>query len=87
MKHSILPSLAACAALAALAPATRGETGANIIVDWRGLPQVQGVVRDCNKVDWGFANFVAFGPGWAYTAQDYEKLRSTKVWKLSLSWE
>ena len=56
---------------ALVAPTARSETSANIIVDWRGLPQVQGVVRDGNKVDWGFANFVAFGPGWAYTAQDY----------------
>ena len=69
MKNSFLPSLMACAALAL--PAARGETGANIVVDGRGLPQVQGVLRDGNKVDWGFANFVAFGPGWAYTAQDY----------------
>ena len=72
MKPSFLQSLLPLAALAALAvPAARGETPANISVEGRGLPQVQGIVRDGNKVDWGFANFVAFGPGWAYTAQDY----------------
>ena len=72
MKHSFLESLLPLAALAALASsAARGETAANIVVDGRGLPQVQGVLRDSDKVDWGFANFVAFGPGWQYTAQDY----------------
>ena len=39
-------SLLACAALAALASGVRAETPANIVVDWRGLPQVQGVLRD-----------------------------------------
>ena len=72
MKPSFLQSILPFAALVALAvPAARGETPANIVVDDRGLPQVQGVLRDSDKVDWGFANFVAFGPGWAYTAQDY----------------
>ena len=47
------------------------ETAASIAVNWCGLPQMQGVLRDGDKVDWGFANFVAFGPGWAFTAQDY----------------
>ena len=73
MRSSFLPSsllsLAAFAALAA--PAARGETPANISVEARGLPIVQGILRDSDKVDWGFANFVAFGPGWAYAAQDY----------------
>ena len=64
-------TLFACAALAALVSGARAETPATIAVDGRGLPQVQGVLRDSDKVDWGFANFVAFGPGWAYTAQDY----------------
>ena len=59
------------AAAALASGAARGESAADITVDWRGLPQVQGVLRDSDKVDWGFANFVAFGPGWAYTAQDY----------------
>ena len=73
MRSSFLPSsllsLAAFAALAA--PAARGETPANLSVEGRGLPVVPGILRDSDKVDWGFANFVAFGPGWAYTAQDY----------------
>ena len=47
------------------------DTPANISVEGRGLPQVQGIVRDSSKVEWGFVNFVAFGPNWAYTAQDY----------------
>ena len=73
MRSSFLPSsLLSLAAVAALAvPAARGETPANISVEARGLPVVQGILRDSDKVDWGFANFVAFGPGWAYTAQDY----------------
>ncbi len=49
----------------------RADTSATILVDWRGLPQVQGILRDSSSVDWGFVNFVAFGPGWSYTAQDY----------------
>ena len=72
MKPSLSKSILAGVALAALAiPAARGETPATFGVEGRGLPQVGGVVRDGNKVDWGFANFVAFGPGWAFTAQDY----------------
>ena len=72
MKPSLNKSILAGVALAALAiPVTRGETPATISVEGRGLPQMGGIVRDGDKVDWGFANFVAFGPGWAYTAQDY----------------
>ena len=80
MKPSFLQSLLPLAALAALAvPAARGETPANISVEGRGLPQVQGIVRDGNKVDWGFANFVAFGPGWQFTAQDYAMKEGKKA--------
>ena len=62
----------ACSAVLAAASATvHADTSARILVDWRGLPQVQGILRDSSKVDWGFANFIAFGPGWTYTAQDY----------------
>ena len=50
---------------AALAVSARADTSATILVDWRGLPQVQGILRDGDKVDWGFVNFVAFGPGWS----------------------
>ncbi|MBQ7721683.1 MAG: hypothetical protein IJT64_02115 [Kiritimatiellae bacterium] len=65
--------LVATTLAAAVAPSsgTHAATPAAINVDWRGLPQVPGVVRDSSSVDWGFANFVAFGPNWAYTAQDY----------------
>ena len=80
MKPSFLKSLLPLAAFAALASsAARGETAATIAVDGRGLPQVQGVLRDSDKVDWGFANFVAFGPGWAYTAQDYATKEGKKA--------
>ena len=71
MKRSFPGSILAGAALAALACGVRAETPATIAVEGRGLPVVPGVLRDGDKVDWGFANFVAFGPGWAYTAQDY----------------
>ena len=47
------------------------DTSATISVDWRGLPNVEGVLRDNSKASYGFVNFVAFGPGWQYTAQDY----------------
>ena len=68
---SVRNSLLACAALAAFASGVRAETPAAISVEGRGLPVVGGVLRDGDKVDWGFVNFVAFGPGWQYTAQDY----------------
>ncbi len=72
MKPSLFKSILAGVALAALAiPAARGETPATFGVEGRGLPQVGGIARAGDKVDWGFANFVAFGPGWAFTAQDY----------------
>ena len=58
-------------AVAAAAQIAFADTPANISVEGRGLPQVQGIVRDSSKVEWGFVNFVAFGPNWAYTAQDY----------------
>ena len=61
----------AAVSLVAAAQIAFADTPANIIVEGRGLPQVQGVVRDSSKVEWGFANFIAFGPNWAYTAQDY----------------
>ena len=58
------------ATLAAVAP-LRADMSASINVDWRGLPNVVDVLRDNTKANYGFANFVAFGAGWAYTAQDY----------------
>ena len=68
MKIRIVALSVAAAAAAQIAFA---DTPANISVEGRGLPQVQGIVRDSSKVEWGFVNFVAFGPNWAYTAQDY----------------
>ena len=47
------------------------DTSASFSVDWRGLPNVEGVLKDNSKANYGFVNFVAFGPGWQYTAQDY----------------
>lgn len=61
---------AACFA-ATLAASVWADTGASFSVDWRGLPNVEGVLRDNSKASYGFVNFVAFGPGWQYTAQDY----------------
>ncbi|MBP5233203.1 MAG: hypothetical protein J6333_07325 [Planctomycetes bacterium] len=47
------------------------DTGADFSVEGRGLPQLNGILRDTSKANYGFVNFVAFGPGWQYTAQDY----------------
>ena len=47
------------------------DTFATFKVEGRGLPIVDGITRDSSKVEWGFVNFVAFGPGWQYSAQDY----------------
>ena len=47
------------------------DTFATFRVEGRGLPIVDGITRDSSKVEWGFVNFVAFGPGWQYSAQDY----------------
>ncbi len=58
------------AALAAVGIAF-ADIPARIRVDWRGLPMVDGIVRDSSKVDWGFGNFITFGPEWQYSAQDY----------------
>ena len=64
-------SLAVCGAAVLAAHLVFGETAASFSVDWRGLPNVEGIVRENSKANWGFVNFVAFGPGWQYTAQDY----------------
>lgn len=69
--ESIARVALAGAAMLAAATAAAADVPATIDVDWRGLPQVRGIVRENSKADWGFANFVAFGPGWAYSAQDY----------------
>ena len=47
------------------------DTFATFKVEGRGLPIVDGITRDSSTVEWGFVNFVAFGPGWQYSAQDY----------------
>lgn len=59
------------AAIAAFVLGAFADKSANITIDWRGLPNVVDILRDNSKAHYGFANFVAFGPGWQYTAQDY----------------
>ena len=59
------------ALIAILSGAAVAAQGATLSVDWRGLPNVEGVLRDNSKSHYGFVNFVAFGPGWQYVAQDY----------------
>ncbi len=49
----------------------QAETAANLNVDWRGLLNVDGICRMDTKSNWGFVNFIAFGPSWQFTAQDY----------------
>ena len=65
-KSAFIFSLAAISATAVFA-----DTSATFRVEGRGLPIVDGITRDSSKVEWGFVNFVAFGPGWQYSAQDY----------------
>ena len=65
-KSAFIFSLAAISATAVFA-----DTSATFKVEGRGLPIVDGVTRDSSKAEWGFVNFVAFGPGWQYSAQDY----------------
>ena len=62
-------TILSCAAL--MTAAVWADTSAGFNVDWRGLPNVQGILKDNSKAHYGFVNFVAFGPGWQYTAQDY----------------
>ena len=52
---------AVASALAACAFASYADTYATFKVEGRGLPVVEGVVRDTPKVEWGFVNFIAFG--------------------------
>ena len=63
--------IAAFSLVALAAGVAFADTAASISVENRGLLQVPGIVRDSGKAGWGFANFIAFGPGWSYTAQDY----------------
>ena len=75
MKKNCLNLAAALGAVVALAtiasPVCPAETGANIGIDGRGLLHVGDILKDGPKANYGFVNFVAFGPGWQYTAQDY----------------
>ncbi|MBQ6925130.1 MAG: hypothetical protein IJQ73_10860 [Kiritimatiellae bacterium] len=66
-----LISLASSAILAAMSVTALADIPARFRVEGRGLPIVDGIVRDSSKVDWGFANFITFGPNWRYSAQDY----------------
>ena len=47
---------AVASALAACAFASYADTYATFKVEGRGLPVVEGVVRDTPKVEWGFVN-------------------------------
>ncbi|NLB69176.1 MAG: hypothetical protein GX804_05770 [Lentisphaerae bacterium] len=44
---------------------------ADMKVDWRGLVEIPGVLRENSDHHWGALNLIAFGPGWGYSAQDY----------------
>ena len=68
-----------CAAAVAAASTACADTAAGIGIDGRGLPNMPGILRDNSKADYGFINFVAFGPGWAYTAQDYAAKEQKKT--------
>ena len=59
-------TLAACVMVGAFA-----DSSANIAVEGRGMPQVEGILRDGSKVQWGGVNFIVFGPGWQFAAQDF----------------
>ncbi len=71
MKTKAIRLLACVFLFGSLISRSAADTAAGISVDWRGLPNVEGVLRDNSKASYGFVNFVAFGPGWAFTAQDY----------------
>ena len=68
---SCFSTLAVALACLLAAPLSRAETGANIGIDGRGLLHVGDILKDGPKANYGFVNFVAFGPGWQYTAQNY----------------
>jgi len=59
-------TLAACVMVGAFA-----DSSANIAVEGRGMPQVECILRDGSKVQWGGVNFIVFGPGWQFAAQDF----------------
>ncbi|MBR2941493.1 MAG: hypothetical protein IKC14_09330, partial [Kiritimatiellae bacterium] len=59
------------AAAAAAVASVFADTYATIGVEGRGLLQVEGIIRNDPKVEWGFVNFIVFGPGWQFAAQDY----------------
>lgn len=56
-----------------------GYTPAYTKVDHRGLIEMPGVIKGNDKSWWGAANLVAFGPGWAYSAQDYAAKNGKKT--------
>ena len=71
MKMRCMIVSAVAAATLSAATAVFADTYATIGVEGRGLLQVEGIVRNDPKVEWGFVNFVVFGPGWQFAAQDY----------------
>ena len=71
MKTKCMIVAAVATATLSAATAVFADTYATIGVEGRGLLQVEGIVRNDPKVEWGFVNFVVFGPGWQFAAQDY----------------
>ena len=71
MKMRCMIVAAVATATLSTATAVFADTYATIGVEGRGLLQVEGIVRNDPKVEWGFVNFVVFGPGWQFAAQDY----------------
>ncbi len=71
MKMRCMIVAAVATATLSAATAVFADTYATIGVEGRGLLQVEGIVRNDPKVEWGFVNFVVFGPGWQFAAQDY----------------
>ena len=71
MKMRCMIVSAVAAATLSAATAVFADTYATIGVEGRGLLQVEGIVRNDPKAEWGFVNFVVFGPGWQFAAQDY----------------
>ena len=71
MKMRCMIVAAVATATLSAATAVFADTYATIGVEGRGLPQVEGIVRNDPKVELGFVNFIVFGPGWQFAAQDY----------------
>lgn len=56
-----------------------GYTPAYTKIDHRGLIEMPDLIKGSDKVWWGAANLIAFGPGWSYSAQDYASKNRKKT--------